>query len=186
MCITTDSIFFFDMDGTLIDTNFSNFSAYKKAIESVIDIDCNLIYNPKKRFNRGELKTNFPHLTDSEIEKIVRLKEAFYNEFLSLNELIIENIEVLNKYFRNYETYLVTNCRKERAMSTLNYFSLTDKFTNIFYRVLNDQNIKVNKFQNAISLLGVDPKRVIVFENEESEIEDARKAGILIINPNNI
>ena len=33
--ITTDKILFFDMDGTLVDTNLANFSAYKNAVDSV-------------------------------------------------------------------------------------------------------------------------------------------------------
>ncbi|MFO1353332.1 MAG: hypothetical protein U1E88_01460 [Acinetobacter sp.] len=42
---------------------------------------------------------------------------------------------------------------------------------------------KVNKFQNAIEKLGICPNRVIAFENEESEVLLALKAGIEIINP---
>ena len=34
--INSDTILFFDMDGTLIDTNFANFLSYQEAIQSVI------------------------------------------------------------------------------------------------------------------------------------------------------
>ena len=61
---------------------------------------------------------------------------------------------------------------------TLNYFGLTDKFSNIFYRQLDNNETKINKYQNAISCLSVLPRAVIVFENEQSEIADAIKAGI--------
>jgi beta-phosphoglucomutase-like phosphatase (HAD superfamily) len=44
----------------------------------------------------------------------------------------------------------------------------------------------VNKFQNAISVLGISPKSVIVFENEEAEIMDALNAGIQVINKINL
>lgn len=180
--ITTDKILFFDMDGTLVDTNLANFSAYKKAVDSVLQTDTNLVYNPEIRFNRTVLRANFPHLTDKELEKVIQVKESLYDEFLNVTTLIDENLEVLLKYSKSNQTYLVTNCRKDRALKTLNHFGLIDKFTNVFYRIFDD-NKKVNKFENALSILGVPPNIVIAFENEEIEIADAKSAGITIINP---
>ena len=180
--ITTDKILFFDMDGTLVDTNLANFSAYKKALDSVLQTDTNLVYKPEIRFNRSVLRANFPHLTDKELEKVIQVKESLYDEFLNVTTLIDENVKVLLKYSKSNQTYLVTNCRKDRALKTLNHFGLIDKFTNVFYRMFDD-NKKVNKFEYALSILGVPPNIVIAFENEEIEIADAKSAGITIINP---
>ena len=181
--ITADLILFFDMDGTLIDTDLANFLSYKKAINLVTKSDNNLTYNPDKRFNRSNLKNAVPNLTESEYEKIIQEKEEYYNDFIHETKLKTEIADILIKYSKTNKTILVTNCRKDRAMTTLKHFELEDKFSDIFCREFNANDKKVNKFQNAISKLGVPPNLVIAFENEESEIADAKNAGISIINP---
>jgi len=181
--INTDTILFFDMDGTLVDTDFSNFLSYKKAIQSVIQTDKDISYNPNERFNRGILKRVVPNLTETEYKKIIKQKEEYYKEHLpqtKLNKLVAD---ILIQYSKTNKTVLVTNCREDRALMTLNYHGLTDKFSNIFYKQFTDNDEKINKFLNAISTLGVRPNIVIAFENEETEIADAKQAGIETINP---
>jgi len=181
--ITNDTILFFDMDGTLINTDYANFLSYKKAIHSVTNNGLELSYNPKVRFNRSFLKIALPNSNPTDYEKITQMKEEYYIDFLSetkLNEVIVE---ILFKYSKTNRTFLVTNCRKDRAFMTLNHFGLTDKFDKIFYRQFSDNNEKVNKFQNAISELGVPPNLVVAFEYEDIEIAHAKEAGIQIINP---
>lgn len=180
--IKTDSILFFDMDGTLIDTDYANFLSYKKAIE-LVRKDFNIIYNPAQRITRNLLKIAIPNLTETELEAIISEKEKCYNDFLPETQINNKIAEILYKYSTTNKTYLVTNCRKDRALDVLNYHKLTDKFSNLFFRQFGKDNKRSNKFQNAISILGISPKLVIAFENEEIEIADARKAGIQNINP---
>jgi phosphoglycolate phosphatase-like HAD superfamily hydrolase len=166
------------MDGTLVDTNLANFLSYKKAINTVTKSNNNLTYNPDKRFNRSILKNSFPNLSEAEYEGIVQAKEEYYNDFL--HETILNNkvADILYKYSKTNKTVLVTNCRKDRAMTTLKHFGLLMYFSSILCREFGDKDQKINKFQNAISKLGVPPSLVIAFENEETEIEDAKNAGI--------
>jgi beta-phosphoglucomutase len=181
MTIKDDTILFFDMDGTLVDTNLSNFLAYKKAIFSVTKSDHNLTYNPAFRLNRTSIKNILPNLSKSEYEKIIEEKEGCYLDFLNETSLNSSIVDILLKYSKTNMTVLVTNCRKDRAMSTLKYFSIEDKFDRIFCREFSMNDEKINKFQNAISKLGILPNLVTVFENEAIEIEDAKIAGIKTI-----
>lgn len=171
------------MDGTLVDTNRANFLAYNKAFKSVTQSKTDLEYNPDKRLNRSALKTYVPYLTEHDYERIILEKEIYYDDFLNEMTLITENINILNKYSNTNRTFLVTNCRKDRALKTLIFFGIKDKFKRIFFREFGDKDEKVNKFKNAISILGVTPNTIILFENEENEIKDALDAGIQFINP---
>ncbi|MDR0606545.1 MAG: HAD family hydrolase [Bacteroidales bacterium] len=176
--ITKNTILFFDMDGTLVDTNYANFLSYKKAIQSVTNEHTDLIYNPEQRFDRTELRRTIPGLSISEYENIINEKERCYNNFLSETKLIKEMFDILCKYSKTNKTALVTNCRENRAMETLKYHSLEDKFSNIFCRQLSDNTVHINKFSNAIAKLNILPQSIIVFENVKIEIDDAIRAGI--------
>lgn len=176
--VNSDTILFFDMDGTLIDTNFANYLSYKKAIETVKLTTIDILYNPNERFNRSLLKKTIPNLSEPDYETIIKMKEELYKEYLphtKLNKLIAD---ILVKYSKTNKTVLVTNCREDRALITLNYHGIFNQFSNYYFRQLSATNNKINKFKNAIVDLKISPDLVIVFENEENEIKDAINAGI--------
>jgi beta-phosphoglucomutase-like phosphatase (HAD superfamily) len=180
--IKENDILFFDMDGTLVDTDFANFLSYKKAIQSFIPTENLIEFKPNERFNRASLKIAVPNLTEEEYEKIIQKKEENYKEHLSETKLNKSVMDILLKYYKTNKTVLVTNCREDRAMMTLNYHKLTDKFSNIFFRNISDNGKRTNKYKSAINSLSLTAQTVIVFENERPEIEDAILAGISINN----
>jgi beta-phosphoglucomutase-like phosphatase (HAD superfamily) len=176
--ITKDTILFFDMDGTLIDTDFANYLSFKNAIQKVLKPNKDVQFNPNERFNRTILKREFPSLGDTVYEDIIRLKETLYSENLAHTKLISFANDILTQYSKSNTTVLVTNCREERAIMTLNQHDLTNKFTHKFFRKSSDNDFHINKFENALTGLKLNPQTVIAFENEAFEIEEAIKAGI--------
>jgi phosphoglycolate phosphatase-like HAD superfamily hydrolase len=180
--INSDNVLFFDMDGTLVDTNYANFLSYKDAIKSVIQTDEEIHYNPNERFNRATLKKLIPNLSEEDLEKIIQQKERNYKENINQTKLNTFVTDILIKYSKTNKTVLVTNCREDRAILTLEYHKLTKMFSNIFFRQISDNETHINKYKNAIDSLSLSAHTVIVFENEKAEIDDAILAGISINN----
>lgn len=182
--ITKNTVLFFDMDGTLVDTDYANFLAYQQAISEIVEFDLNVEYDPNLRLNRNSLKIVAPFLSETEYRGIIEKKEEIYHNYLHEIQVCKEQVSVVFEYAKSNKIILVTNSYSNRAMIILNYLGLTEYFDEIFCQESMNANNQVNKFQNAIEKLGISPDRITAFENEESEILLAIKAGIEIINPN--
>ncbi len=180
--ITQDKVLFFDLDGTLVDTDYANYLSFKMAIQAVINPNNLIPFNPQERFNRTILLREFPNINDKDFQEIIRLKEQLYSENIGETKLLRYANDILDKFFELNTTVLVTNCREHRAILTLNQYGLTDKFKHKIFRKSIDKELHVNKFQNALNALVLEPQMVIVFENEQFEIDEAIKAGIPIKN----
>jgi len=180
--ISRNNVLLFDMDGTLVHTNLANFKSYKKAIKKVTQFEIDLTLVPNRRFNRTVLRKVLPNLNETEYEKIIQEKEHCFKEFLHETKLNKKITEILFEYCKTNRTVLVTNCRKDRALTILDHYGLINSFDDIFYRY-NGDNKNVNKYKKAIAKLNISPDSIIVFENEIPEKNDAIKAGI---NRNNI
>jgi beta-phosphoglucomutase len=180
--ITQDKVLFFDMDGTLVDTDYVNYLSFKMAIQSVITPKRLLPFNPNERFNRTILQREFPNLSDKESQEIIRLKERFYSENIEQTKLLPYANEILEKFFKINTTVLVTNSREDRALLTLNQHALTNKFKHKIFRKPIDKKQHFNKFENALKTLDLEPQMIILFENEQSEIDEAVNAGIPVKN----
>ena len=177
--ITSDSILLFDFDGTLVETDYANFLAYDKAVKLVKNIS--IPYGYVKRFNRSCLTAVIPNLTEEEYCRIIREKENFYDLFLHTTKLNFGITKILCHYFSTNKTVLVTNSRKDRALKTLSYHGLLDKFSDFVFCGEND--IFHNKFLKALENLQLPVDKVVLFEDDALQLQCAKTVGIRYFNP---
>lgn len=174
--LTNKNTLIFDLDGTIVNTDKANFLAYKEAIREIKNIDLSLRYSKNERLTRNKLKEVLPSLNNQEYKEIIEIKNTVYVKYLQETSINNSVLEIINNFSKTNRVILSTNSYKERADLILEYYNLTDAFDDKFYK--NDHNKENNKFKYVIDYLKVDPSLAIVFENENSEIRQAKLAGI--------
>ena len=167
-----------DMDGTLIDTDYANYLSYIHAIEDVTRQKHDLQFNSRKRFNREKLKEKIPYLTDNQYNTIVSLKIDYYNKYLPETKVNTSLAEFIRKYGETNDVILVTGCREQRAVETLQYHNLLGCFSRLLCREALSESGLSNKYLSAFSLLNTSPMLSIVCENDIIDIKNATLAGV--------
>jgi beta-phosphoglucomutase len=176
--VKQDSILIFDMDGTLIDTDFANYISYNKAIQFVLHNTLDIPYNKDFRFNKKSLQKLLPTIGAEKITEIVHVKNYYYKQYLYCTQLIPKTFEIVKQYCLTHQLLLVTKAKYDRALQTLQYHGVDSLFDKIVTKP-NSLNAQYkNKYDTALQLHSLNAEDVIVFENEKTEINDALLAGI--------
>ena len=85
-------------------------------------------------------------------------------------------MDILTKFKkRNSIIILATNSSKIRANLLLEYYNLKSFFDYIFCK---EDYLNNNKFEFVCNYLNLDKDKILVFENEKKEIENAISIGI--------
>lgn len=167
-----------DLDGTLVDTNYANFLSYNRAIEEMKGYKIDIQFSPTERFSRERLSEYIPQLTDTEYEKIIHLKSRYYKDFLPETRLNSKLADTLRIFSQNSEVILATTCRRKRTVETLQHHQLLHHFTSLMCREELLKGGASNKYKTALTVLGLNPNAVFLFENETSSLKEAIHAGV--------
>lgn len=175
--IKIEVILIFDLDGTLVDTDNANFLAYKEAILNIKELDLAQFDSNTVRFTREKLRKIIPNTTELEFKEIIDIKDKVFHKYLNETKINIEYLEFIKQYSKTNKIILATNSSKARAELILRFYDLVNIFDFIFYK--EDYNdYKVGKYEYVLNSLKLDPKSVMIFDNEQLELTNAHIAGV--------
>ncbi|HEX6462222.1 MAG TPA: HAD family phosphatase [Candidatus Saccharimonadales bacterium] len=181
--------FFFDLDGTLVDTHESNFRAYKKAIEDIKGIG--LGEELKDYIKAGESSAAFlprllPKATHDEIRAINQRKKQHYPEQLHLSQLNKRLFAFLEQMSEHYITVLVTTAKKSNGLAVLRAHNLEQYFkTTVFGEEVSAMKPSPEAYLVALEKTGLKASEVIAFEDSKRGLDAARAAGIKTVHVRN-
>jgi beta-phosphoglucomutase len=166
-----------DLDGTLVDTDYANYLAYRLAVFEVTRGKIQLIYD-EKRVTRRRLNKLMPTLTDAQLKEIALLKMNYFTQFLSVTRLNTMLASLIAEHSLKNDIVLLTYCRERRATAILEYYKLLKYFNKLICREVLSRNAAPNKYETAIRITGMHRESIIVFDNDHSGVAAAVDAGI--------
>jgi beta-phosphoglucomutase len=176
--------FFFDLDGTLVDTHRANFEAYRQAVKDVSGIEITL-----DDFGRsiGYAAKTFlpwfaPGLSDGAYRKIHDLKTDYYKNLTHLTTLNKRLIGLIEEVKSDAQLVLVTTARRQNAQAILEHHNLRDMFDCIITQEdVLQQKPAPDAYNLALQKTGLPPSEVLAFEDSLSGQKAAEAAGIAVV-----
>ncbi len=175
--------FFFDLDGTLVDTHQANFVAYKQALADIgIDIDFSDFKKTIGMQARNFLPMLAPGLKDKDYEDISTRKASYYKEHIHLSKLNEDLYDFMRSMSERYATALVTTAKKVNTQAVLEHHKL-EKYLHTIITAEDVVNSKPSPecYLLALERSGLKPAEVIAFEDSETGRESAEAAGIPVV-----
>lgn len=170
--VKPESVFIFDMDGTLVNSDIANFNAYSEALSPTINLAQRYIAGRITRASLSELGVSRTMQCS-----IVSKKREVYSKYLKDTIKMPLACKILEIVSKTNMTILATQSEKQRAIDTLQYHDLHAKFTHsVFHEDLQEE--QQNKYAHVVQKYNLNPQDVFVFEDNEIEIANALTAGI--------
>lgn len=175
--------FFFDLDGTLVDTHRANFEAYRRALE---DFGVRLTFDDFKKSIGHQAKTFLPwfapQLNDEELAEVANKKKEYYKEVVNLSRLNQQLVDILAYLKPNHVVVLVTTAKRENAETILKHHNLVGLFDHIItFEDVTESKPSPEAYRIALERTGLKPSEAIAFEDSRSGITAASAAGISVV-----
>lgn len=181
--------FFFDLDGTLVDTHEANFRAYKQAANEITGAE--LGAELKNRIKSGESSKDFlpgllPDISSEHVDAINTRKKEVYPNHLSASTLNEYLSTFLRQMSEEYVTALVTTAKQENAEAVLKEHGIHDVFDfKIFGHDVEHMKPHPEAYLLALAKAELAADEVIAFEDSQKGIDAATAAGISTIHIRN-
>lgn len=186
---TTIKGFFFDLDGTLVNTHEANFRAYKQAVNDITGEE--LGDDLMAKIKNGESSKDFlpvllPEVSNEHVDAINTRKKEVYPSHLDASELNVYLSTFLKQMSENYVTALVTTAKKDNAEAVLAAHGIDSYFDfKIFGHDVKSMKPSPEAYLLALEKSGLSADEVIAFEDSQKGIDAATAAGIATIHIRN-
>ena len=176
--------FFFDLDGTLVNTYEADFYAYRDAIEQTLGvvINRNAFLSTNGMEMRQKLEILTPGVTSEQADKVALGKKKFYKNHMHTtvpNETLLAFMADMAEH---HTIALVTTAKQQNAETVLEKYSISDLFDiKIFGDGVINAKPHPESYLKALELSGLLADEVLAFEDSKSGLESARAAGIRAI-----
>lgn len=176
--------FFFDLDGTLVNTYKADYLAYRDAIQEVVGVEVTEsgFAETHGLEMRDKLKKLDLQVGESDSRKIAAAKKTHYQKYLDLTEPNDQLIRLLAEFAEHHAMVLVTTAKKENAVRVLRKHGLEEYFSHMVFgdEVVNPKP-DPEGYRLALERSGLKASEAIAFEDTDSGLQAAEAAGIPVI-----
>lgn len=175
--------FFFDLDGTLVDTHQANYQAYKKALEVFgISITFDDFKKTIGHHAQDFLPKLAPGLKPYQYKQISDKKAVYYKDVVHISELNTKLVQFLDMVSKDNQIVLITTARRVNAKAVLEHHRLTSYFDHIITREdVRDSKPSPEAYQLALKKTGLTNAEAVAFEDSEVGRSAAEAAGIPVV-----
>jgi HAD superfamily hydrolase (TIGR01509 family) len=176
--------FFFDLDGTLVNTYEADFLAYRDAIEEVTGVRVEredfMVTNGMEM--REKLKFLTPDINPEQIPDVAAGKKKHYKKYLHLTIPNKTLISFLSDMANDHVIALVTTAKKQNAEAVIEAHGIAQYFSvSVYGDEVSNSKPHPESYLLALERAGLDAEEVLAFEDSKSGIDAAHAAGIRTI-----
>lgn len=175
---------FFDLDGTLFDTDKANFIAYRNAFadEGIVLESHDFDMHSQGRRADVFIPLIVPYIETATVQRIMTSKVKHYAaamEHVKPNTVLIDFLRMSRGA---HKIVLATTAKRANATRVLETAGLGEIFDfAIFGDEVNNPKPHPEVYLRALELTGLSPNEVIAFEDSQAGLEAARSAGISVM-----